>query len=239
MKNITDLVKGSIRIYEGQMVAFPQFKTEDRIHIKDMTPKFDGTYCTNNSTVAFVWEEMLYVTPYTKEVVSILREAGFKFDYFGVPFSNWDYPVYEKEQWNGLLEAAKKQRELELQEECKEVSSEKGIGQISEASLANCLKIPGKGFKTWHPQQFEGFVSPSISGCLDCSAIEKLGKYATNNGKVVFIYYDGSTYVTKGYGIVKELEAAGYQKMHFFVPLSNGEEIQDPDLQKRWESITK
>ena len=242
MKNIETLVADSIRIYEGMMVRLPQFGKEYRLHIADLTPKFPGTYCTNNSTVAFVWEEMLYVTPYTQEVMTILSEAGFKKDSFGVPFSNWDYPVYEKDQWDNLLKKAEEQRELEFQEDCRTYCSKRGIGAISDDALANCFLIPKSGVCTTHPHHgYSSTVWPAIHGCLDCNACDIIGQYDTNNGRVVFVYYDGSTYVTKGYGILKELEEAGYRKSKkgFFVPFSNGEVIDDPTQRSKWEAVVK
>lgn len=237
---ITDLVENSIRIYEGMMIHLSQFNVEDRLHIKDLTPKFNGTFSMNNSTVAFVWEEMLYVTPFTNEVIVSLSEAGLKEDFFGVPFSNGDTPVYEKDLWNTLLAKAAEQRELEFQAMCREYCTKIGVGAISDASLANCLKVPKGGIKTWNPfHNYEGHFFPVISGCLDANAVEKIGKYATNNGRVMFIYYDGSTYVTKGYGIIEELEAAGYRRIKVYVPLSNGEEIRNNELSAKWSSIIK
>jgi hypothetical protein len=56
---------------------------------------------------------------------------------------------------------------------------------------------------------------------------------------VVFVYRDGHTYVTKRYRIISELREAGYRETGMFVPFSNGEEILDPDLREKWESISK
>ena len=45
--------------------------------------------------------------------------------------------------------------------------------------------------------------------------------------------------IAKGYGILKELRAANFIESNLFVPFSNGEQINDPVLRARWESITK
>lgn len=60
-----------------------------------------------------------------------------------------------------------------------------------------------------------------------------------NNGKVIFVYIDGKTYVTKGYKIIDELREAGYKEGELFVPFSNGEAIVDPFLKKKWDDIKK
>ena len=64
-----------------------------------------------------------------------------------------------------------------------------------------------------------------------------LGYYSMNNGRTVFIYRDGHTYVTKGYWVIDKLKKAGYQRGSLFVPFSNGEQIVDPLLAAKWESI--
>ena len=74
---------------------------------------------------------------------------------------------------------------------------------------------------------------------LDMMPFEKIGKYCKNNGKVVFVYQNGKTYVTKGYKIIDELKAAGYEEESACVPFSRGEVIRDPELRARWESIIK
>ena len=44
-------------------------------------------------------------------------------------------------------------------------------------------------------------IRSAITGnFLDCIAVERLGHYTTNNGRVVFVYRNGKTYVAKGYG---------------------------------------
>ena len=68
-------------------------------------------------------------------------------------------------------------------------------------------------------------------------SVEKIGHYCTNNGRVVFVYRDGHTYVTRGYWIKRELDKAGYKESSLFVPFSNGEQITDSFLAREWERI--
>lgn len=241
MKTINELMDHSIRITNGMLVCWPQFHKEDTIEVSDLIPKFPGRFATNNSTVAFIWENNFYVVPYTGENISILKGTGLTGAYFYVPFSNWDYPVHEKARWDKILEEAEIQNELEFTEECEDFCDEHGFGKISDEALANCFRIPRSGFWVKHPVHlYESFMSPVISGCLDCIACNNIGTFNTNNGRVVFIYRNGTTFIAKGYGIVKELIAAGYKEnSSLFVPLSNGEDIEDPYLREKWESIQK
>jgi hypothetical protein len=74
---------------------------------------------------------------------------------------------------------------------------------------------------------------------VDSTTFDKLGRFCTNNGKVVFVYRDGHTYVFRGYRIVDELRNAGYKEAGLFVPFSNGEQITDPYLADQWEKVSK
>ena len=239
MKNITNLMENSIRIYAGISVRYPQFGKEESLNVSDLIPKFPGCYATNNSTVAFVWEDNFYVAPYTRENISILEEAGLTRSSFYVPFSNWDYPICEKSRWDKILEDAEVQREVEFVEDCESYCDEHGFGKLTDEALSNCFRIPNKGVRVKYPAGYESTVRPMISRCLDCTACDRIGTYCTNNGRVVFVYRNGGTYVTKGYSIVRDLQAAGYRESSIFVPFSNGEEILDFPLRTEWESVQK
>lgn len=100
--------------------------------------------------------------------------------------------------------------------------------------MERCFKIPRSGVPVKH-LYYEDTVYPACSETmLDCTVADKLGSYCTNNGKVVFVYRDGHTYVAKGYWIVSELGKSG-----LFVPFSNGEQITDLGLASQWEALTK
>ena len=231
--------RGSVLVRDGDIVVKPQFCTRDRLELSKLVPKFNGCYAVNNSTVAFVFENQIYVTPETGKVRETLNQAGFRMDCFAVPFSNWDYPLKDKEKWEELRRKAREAQEDEFAVECTTYSKELGIGEISKQSLKNCFEIPTSGvwvnFLTYSIQYM-----PVISAfMLDMMPFEKIGKYCTNNGKVVFVYQNGKTYVAKGYKILDELKAAGYKETSICVPFSRGEVIQDPALRERWENLTK
>ena len=233
------LKEGAVRVYTGMIVVFPQFSKEENLNISKLVPKFNGCYAMNNSTVCFVSDNEIFVTPYTRITMRSLRSAGFCEKHFYVPFSNGDYPKSEWLKWNALREKARQSYEEDFVEDCASYCDEHHIGTISEETLRNCFEMPSTGVKVKH-LYFEEYYYPIInSNCFDCIAIDRIGHFCANNGKVVFVYRNGKTYVAKGYKILNELRAAGYTELGLFVPFSNGEQIQDSTLNARWESITK
>lgn len=233
------LKEGAVRVYTGMIAIFPQFSQEEALNISELAPKFNGCYATNNSTVCFVSDNEVFVTPYTRVTMRSLHNAGFCKEYFYVPFSNGDYPKSEQFKWNSLREKARQSYAEDFVEDCVSYCDEHHIGTISDETLRNCFEMPSTGVKVKRIY-FEECYYPIInSACFDCTAVDRIGRFCTNNGRVVFVYRNGKTYVTKGYGILNELRAAGYTESGLFVPFSNGEQIQDPVLKARWESITK
>ena len=232
------LKEGAVRVYSGMIAVFPQFAQEEALNISELAPKFNGCYATNNSTVCFVSDNEVFVTPYTRVTMRSLHNAGFCEKYFYVPFSNGDYPKSEQFKWNSLCERARQSYAEDFVEDCVSYCDEHHIGIISEETLGNCFEMPATGVKVKH-LYFEDCYYPIISSCLDCTAADQIGTFCTNNGRVVFVYRDGKTYVTKGYKILSELRAAGYKENGLFVPFSNGEEIVDPVLKAAWDKITK
>lgn len=238
MIGMEELKKEAVRVYSGMIAVFPQLSKEEVLDLK-LAPKFNGCYATNNSTVVFVTAEgEVFVTPCTRITIESLRYEGFRKNYFFVPFSNGDYPKEDREKWSALCKNAKQIYEEEFSADCAYYCDNHNIGTISKETLQNCFKIPSNGVKVKHGN-FEDYYYPIMNVCFDCTSADNIGRYCTNNGKVVFTYRDGGTYVTKGYKILEELRAAGYREAGLFVPFSNGEQILDSDLKERWNSITK
>ena len=129
----------------------------------------------------------MFVTPYTRCVVSSLDSAGFTKNCFHVPFSNGYYPKAEQSVWETLWEKARKSYAEEFVEDCISYCDEHYIGTISDEILDNCFEMPETGVKVKH-FYYESCYYPIINNnCLDCVAAEKLGHFCTNNGKVVFV----------------------------------------------------
>ena len=230
---------GSVRVYPGMVAVFPQFHQEEALNLSELAPKFNGRFATNNSTVCFVTDGEIYATPYTRSALSTLNAAGFIRDCFYVPFSNGDYPKSEQYKWTALREKAHKSYEEDFISDCNAFCDKNNIGCISEETLKNCFQMPMDGVKVKHLYYEDCYFPILTSTCLDCIAVERIGKFCTNNGRVVFVYRNGKTYVAKGYKILSELRAAGYKESGLFVPFSNGEVIQDPVLKARWDAISK
>ena len=140
-----------------------------------------------------------------------------------------------------LIIAMKERLEDELFiQECVHYSDEHGIGILDEKTLERCLQLPNTGVLIKH-LHYEKRIYPVFANhCFDCyHNQEMIGTYGINNGKVVFVYRDGRTFVTRGYQIIDELCAAGYKNANLYVPFSNGEQIQDIVIKKRWEYLAK
>lgn len=229
----------AVQVYDGMIAVFPQFSKEVALSVSELYPKFNGCYATNNSTVCFVSDNEVYVTPFTRTVIRSLQSAGFTAKDFYVPFSNSDYPKAEKAKWESLRNKAYQSHEDDFIEDCVTFCDEHQIGTIRDEILRNCFEMPSTGVKVKHLYYEDCYYPIITSSCFDCTVSSKIGHFCTNNGKVVFVYRNGKTYVAKGYKIIDELRSAGYTESGMFVPFSNGEQIQDPTLKKIWESITK
>lgn len=237
--SMDSLKEGAVRVYNGMIAVYPQFNKEEVLSVSELVPKFNGCYAMNNSTVCFVSDNEVFVTPYTRITMNSLHAANFCEKHFYVPFSNWDYPKDEQAKWNQLREEARRSHAKDFADDCASYCDRHHIGTIREETLQNCFIMPSIGVKVKHIH-FEDCYYPIInSDCFNCVAADKIGHFCTNNGKVVFVYRDGQTYVAKGYKILEELRAAGYTESGLFVPFSNGEQIQDYVMRERWESITK
>ncbi len=102
------LLSNSIAVCDGMITYFPQFCESATLHVSHIVSEFDSRFAINNSTVAFICGDQMYVTPYTDDVVKTLADYGYHEDSFYVPFSNWDYPRHAKEKWEELRTAARK-----------------------------------------------------------------------------------------------------------------------------------
>lgn len=239
MKN---LEKNSINIYPGIIVHWPQSDKNEPLDMTETALKFHGCFAANNSTVTFVNDQgEVFVTPYTRQVIMTLDNAGYKncHSNFYVPFSNGDYPIKEKNQWLLLRKKAQQSYGSDFISDCTNWCDEHHIRGISKESLQGCFKMPNMGVPIENRSIESRYFPVCNQTCCDSVVVTKLGKYCTNNGKCVFVYRDGSTYVSRGYWILDELRAAGFCESGIFVPFSNGEEITDLKLKAQWENIRK
>lgn len=237
-----NLKKWSLRIEDGaQFYSSIRNETEVISLSENLASKFNGCYAVNNSTIAFFIDGEFYVTPYTSEAIRVLKTNGFQEKSFYVPLSNGEIPIEIKTQgfWQGLKEAASSLYKKEFIADCEKWCDDHHIRAISEEHLKDCFRMPDSGVPV-RLHCYEDIYYPICDSLMLNAFVEgKLGRFGRNNGKVVFVYRDGNTYVAKGYGIVKYLKSAGFQEIGLFVPFSNNEEIIDSRLKYQWESIPK
>ena len=232
----------SLLIYDGMIICYRGNEVEDRIiSVSEITSDHDGCFSMNNSVIAFVFKQKLYVTPWTDGTAITLEENHFRKSSFYVPFSNNNYPKVEQQKWEQLLEEAETTRQKweQLLEEAGvdrqdryamsnlAWSIEHNVGTIT--NIDHCFKVPSDGVRVTSPQGARLIVRPFSSA--------RLGYFSVNNSIVAFVYCNGETYLAKGTKIVDSLTAAGYIESNFEVPLSNGEGIIDTALKVAWESL--
>jgi hypothetical protein len=237
MKN---LKKNSIRVSSTTVACWPQYgDKEETVDMSDIGSKFNGTYCTNNSTICFVIDHEIFVTPYTREAMATIMNAGLVKKDFYVPFSNGDYPKSEKSEWLRLRNLATESYSRDYEADSAMWCDEHGISELSEEIMKSCFRMPRDGVSVKHLHYEDTYYPVCNEIFVDCTVVNRLGHYCSNNGRVVFVYRDGHTYVAKGYWILDELRRAGYKESGLFVPFSNGEQIIDPYFAKMWEQISK
>ena len=235
-----ELVDRSVKINARIVAYWPQFKKEETVDISEYIPKFNGMYNTNNSTVCFIYENIFYVTRYTRSVMRVLADAGFKRNSnLYVPFSNCDYPRDMQLQWEQIDFLARKEWKEDFVSDCNIVADEKNVSELPDEVLRGAFLMPDKGVKVVHPNFKSTYYPICVGEWLSEEIREQIGTYCSNNGKVCFLDRNGKTYVAKGYKIVAKLQEAGFKSGNLFVPFSNGEQIVDLHLREAWDRLGK
>ena len=199
-----------------------------------------GTYDTNNGKVAFITDKGEYfVSPFFFEMIESLEELGYKKGSFPVYYSNWDTPKdpEEAKRWEIMREQAKdlfeKRQEREYTEKCAELAKKARIRELPQEAYDKSFAIPKEGLDTLyygHPDR----INPEFLYNME----QDLGTYWQNNGKVAFIDETGTVYVSPySHEITDLLEDAGYKEHAIAVPLSNQEDIKDPELNEKWQKM--
>lgn len=134
-----------------------------------------------------------------------------------------------------------KMESVRFSNECLTFCEIHGIHPLSTHILrTRCLRIPDSGIEAIHkPTNLKNKFYPIISSKIfDGTAEKKLGRYATNNGVIVFVHCDGDTYLTKDWSVFTELANNGYKRGNLPVALSCEETISDPVLCEKWENLS-
>lgn len=240
------LLQKAIEVKDGGRSV--SFEGRATLQVSELLARFNGerVYATNNSTLGIVFEGAYYAAPYTRELINLLEEECFRRKEFFVAFSNGDRPYdpVAAEKWQHLRDEARESYKKDFISDCEEWCDEHHIEALPDEDeiLKRCFKIPNTpwGVRALSSHGGDVIVRPVITtSFMDAIAVSYLGKFAKNNGKVVFVYRDGATYVAKGYGIIQLLLDAGFREDHFFVPFSNSEEIIDKEQKWQWENLPK
>lgn len=223
-------INPTIRSYNPQTRRFEYVNRE-------VDPRLEQCYCTSATTLSFISDSVQYVIPYTRDVMNILKTAGFQHEFFNVPFSAGDYPADMKEEWDALQADALAHYKKEFEDDCAAYCDERGVHEIAPELLQACFRIPDHGVRV-KQQSFECTYYPEIN-CfsLEGFALTKIGRYCAYNDVIAFVYRDGGSYVTCDYAIVDALHNAGFTQSSLFVPFSSGEKILNPELAAAWEKV--
>lgn len=237
--DLSSLKNSAVHICEGTIAVFPHKGREEGLKLSEMKKNFNGCYSLQTPTVSFIHNGEMYAIPYTEMVIRSLKAAGLKNANFYVPFSHGDYPKAQAEKWVHLKEMVIQSYIDDLIEDCITYSDKNGIGKLKEETLKNCIELPFMGIAVIGVN-YETCYYPVLNIGRGEKEIEcYVGKYNIEDQTVMFVYCDGKTYLTKGYGIIRELKHAGYTEKNMLVPLAHGEKIKDKELQKRWEAIRR
>ena len=98
-------IKGGIDVWNGVGTDVKH------IDVSDVTKrKNHKRYAINNSVLAFVYRDEMFVIPVFPEVLETLNKKGFASGEFFVPFSNGEVPRHKMGQWHELLKEANRKR---------------------------------------------------------------------------------------------------------------------------------
>lgn len=224
------------------VTRYPLIKAEReglpyQLNLTHLAEHREGEYSLNNSTLCWVMDGEIYAAPYTRRVVQLLDQAGFRNGSFYVPFSNGDLPYHKTNEWQELCDEANRLARKQFEKDSEVWCDEHHIGSIDENLLESCLRVPHGGIPVEDCGVYSIYYPRLNETCVDIVAISSLGSYSYNAGRVVFVYRDGHTYLSKDPAIMDILEKAGYRRDDFLVPLSGSEKITDAYLEYLWDNI--
>lgn len=208
-----------------------------QLNLTHLAEHREGEYSLNNSTFCWVMDGEIYAAPYTRKLVQLLDQTGFRNGYFYVPFSNGDLPYHRTSEWQELCNEATRLAHEQFERDSEAWCDEHHIGSIDDHLLESCLRIPRGGILVEDGGVYSTYYPRLNETCVDIVAISSLGSYSYNSGRVAFVYRDGHTYISKDPSIMDALEKAGYRRDSFLVPLSGSEKITDSYLKYLWDNI--
>lgn len=105
--SVRELEKESIHVRSGMPIVHPKFKMVISLGYA-WASIFNACYAVHNDVIAFVSNDKLFVTPYTRAAMEVLHGEFFEKKSFLVPFSDGDFPAedYLSARWNDLVASA-------------------------------------------------------------------------------------------------------------------------------------
>ena len=193
--------------------------------------------------ISVIFDGKYYLLPTTQNNIDTLLSFGIIHSTdFDLNLKENDYPEDKEnmKKWMELLTRGAEARKDEFMQACKKRAIKNGIKPVPNKELANCLEIPEVGLRVKivdnHFYDEETTYQPIVK-YLAPDSITHVGTYSTYNGKVIFVNYDGKTYLSKGTHIVNVLNSLNYAVHPYYVPFSNtdvGLVIVDKELRKQW-----
>lgn len=246
VRTIEELKNSAIAVKsrEKVVVFWPQFnKCQEQAYTLEREYFVsERTYNTNNGIIAFYEQGALYVVPYFRKAISVIETAGFEHSDMFVPFSNHEYPIKYKEEWNAMLVEARELQEESYRQDCIKYSAQLGVTPINQDLLDDmCMAIPEEGIMVNNPDKEPERRFPVIAGCCcDSMTVEHLGRYFVNaqSGIITFVNADGKQYITRSETVHKELFKKGYQFSKFTEIFEIGEEPADDEYLDYWKHLT-
>ena len=219
------------------LVIAPGKEQPYQLNLAHLAEHREGEYSLNNSIVCWVMDGEIYAAPYTRKLMQLLSQSEFRNGSFYVPFSNGEHPYYQAKKWQSLHVSADIAMLKDYEDDAKDWCNEHHIGSIDENLLDSCLKVPRGGIPVESDGMYSTYYPFLNETCIDIIAIDRLGSYSYNAGRVAFVYRDGHTYLSKDPSIMDVLKRAGYRRDNFLVPLSGSEKITDAYLRQIWDNI--
>ncbi len=229
---LRELEQVAFVIDSALLVRYPQ-TNQQRYLNPYVDKKLEAGYCTNNGMVSFVSNGKFYVIPYMRKVINVLSQNGFTEKSINVPFSNMDYPMDDKLLYylEYLKAAAYEQSIQDFKEDCENFADSHGFKTIDKSLLEQCFEIPGRGIRVKLHNSIGVYLPIIQHQVFGAQAERNIGRYATNNGITVFVYFNGKTYVTSNPKVLSALTEAGYTPGVLPVPFSNFEKVLDSEYE--------
>ena len=103
-QQLQQLKGSSLLLKEGTPVIWPKQEEPGTLKVSKITGGLKKVYSFNSKVIAYADDDGLYVTPYSMDSLSLIRNAGFKLREFFVPFSRGDHPIGDLgAKWQELL----------------------------------------------------------------------------------------------------------------------------------------